>query len=101
MADALSAGTQQFRTASYSLSGRQTWAQGVDINQISVARSGEVPTLQNYTGRRQLLEDLSNTSYGNVYCEEYARNLGKWVDSNQVLSEQLQTAKPEFNLAGR
>ena len=33
MADALSAGTQQFRTASYSLSGRQTWAQGVDINQ--------------------------------------------------------------------
>ena len=92
MADALSAGTQQFRTASYSLSGRQTWAQGVDINQISVARSGEVPTLQNYTGRRQLLEDLSNTSYGNVYCEEYARNLGKWVDSNQVLSEQLQTA---------
>jgi len=92
MADALAAGSSQFRTSSFSLSGRQTWAQGQATNQISVASSGEVPTLNNYTGRRQLLTDLSKESFANVYVEEYARNLGSWVDANQVLSTQLAEA---------
>jgi len=88
MADSLSQ-TQNLRTMSFSLNGRQTWAQGSYTSQVGVPVTGEVPTLLNYTGKRQLLDDLTQQKLGNVYCEEYAKSAGALVDSNQALFEQL------------
>ena len=43
MADSLSQ-TQNLRTMSFSLNGRQTWAQGSYTSQVGVPVTGEVPT---------------------------------------------------------
>ena len=46
------------RTASYSLNGRKTWAEGFETQQQAVAASGELPTLQNGS-KRELLAELT------------------------------------------
>ncbi|CAE7202317.1 unnamed protein product [Symbiodinium natans] len=88
MADSLSQ-TQGLSTMSFSLKGRQTWSQGNYVGQVGVPITGEVPTLLNYTGKRELLKELTQQELGNIYCEEYAKSAGALVDSNQELYDQL------------
>mmetsp|Transcript_17481 Transcript_17481/g.32892 ORF Transcript_17481/g.32892 Transcript_17481/m.32892 type:complete len:424 (+) Transcript_17481:1-1272(+) len=86
MADSLS--TQGLRTASFSLAGRATWAQGERTGSVGVPRDGEVPTLANFS-KRQTLTDVTREQYGNVFCEEYAKTSGALLDSNQELYDRL------------
>ncbi|CAJ1440523.1 unnamed protein product [Effrenium voratum] len=89
IADALASGSQKFQTSSFSLSGKQTWAEGFATIQRSVDKRGEIPILQGYESRRGLIENITAEKYGNIYLEEYARNIGPMVDDVKDMAAQL------------
>lgn len=89
MADVLAAGSQKFSTSSFSLKGKKTWSEGFSVIQQSVDGSGDIRTLENYVARRPLIDNITKEELGNIYSEEYSKNLGKMVDSANILAGQL------------
>lgn len=89
MADVLAAGSQKFSTSSFSLKGKKTWSEGFSVIQQSVDGSGDIRTLENYDARRPLIANITKEELGNIYSEEFSKNLGKMVDSAEILAGQL------------
>lgn len=93
IADALGAGSQKYRTMSFSVAGMSTWSQGMDTAaEIIDQRSGAVK-FENYERLKTVIDNITSVQHGNIYAEEYVRKFSAAINFNEELGEQLKTAK--------
>lgn len=89
MADALSSGSQKYRTASYSIAGVQKWAQGNKTKQAVLDATKGVVKFNRLNTLREVLKNISSEQFGNIYCEEYVQQLSEIFDTTESLSSML------------
>eukprot|EP00927_Polykrikos_kofoidii_P059399 TRINITY_DN54558_c0_g1_i1.p1 TRINITY_DN54558_c0_g1~~TRINITY_DN54558_c0_g1_i1.p1 ORF type:complete len:1948 (+),score=287.27 TRINITY_DN54558_c0_g1_i1:50-5845(+) len=94
MADRLAAqqGTQ-YMTTSYSVAGTNAWSQGVSTNIDIISRKEGIIRLEKYNDMRGTIENISSITYGNAYCDEYAKLLAASVEGSEELGEVLNNVK--------
>ncbi|CAK0833310.1 unnamed protein product [Prorocentrum cordatum] len=91
LADVLAA--QDYFTTSFSLAGSSTWSQGQGIGvEIIDGRNGAV-RLQGYQELQAIVGNSTGITYGNVYSEEYARQLAVAIRSSETLGGLLDSAQ--------
>lgn len=104
MADAVAAGTQKYNTQSFSLKGSATWPQGFDIpgEVLGSNSGGGLSAFPEYNRLQDLVNNMTGTRHGNVYCEEYARRLEQAISFNLGLEKQLENAElaTEYEVRG-
>jgi len=71
IADALSAGTHQMRTSSFSMSGAATWSQGFQVKRESVA--GIEDGVTDYEYWRGTIRNVTSVQHANVYANAYTQ----------------------------
>jgi len=78
-----------YKTFSFSITGTSAWSEGFQTNQdIIHAHAGPV-RLKTYSTVAPLLRNITKAKHKNVYCEEYARSISKFVESSEVLGATL------------
>jgi len=93
IADALGAGSQKYRTMSFSVAGMSTWSQGMETAaEIIDQRSGAVK-FENYERLKTVIDNITSVQHGNIYAEEYVRKFSAAINFNEELGKQLKTAK--------
>jgi len=95
MADAVASGSEKYNTMSFSLKGTATWPQGFDIQgEVLGSNSGGADSaFPEYTRLQDIVNNITGTKHGNVYCEEYARRLEQAISFNLGLEKQLENAE--------
>jgi len=95
IADAVAAGSEKFNTMSFSLKGSATWPQGFDIpgEVLGQNSGGGNSAFPEYTRLQDIVNNITGTRHGNVYCEEYAKRLEQAISFNIGLEKQLENAE--------
>jgi len=87
MGDALKG--KSFATHSFSVAGTSTWSQGFDTNQEIIHPWDGAVRLQTYSTVNNLLKNITGQRHQNVYCEEYAKSISKFVEASEELGTTL------------
>jgi len=87
MGDALKG--KSFATHSFSVAGTSTWSQGFQTNQEIVHQSQGAVRLQAYSAVNGMLKNITSQKHRNVYCEEYAKSMRKFVEASEELGTTL------------
>merc|ERR1712032_1766 len=83
MSDALL--SKSMRSESFSVAGTSPWSEGfATLQQIIDQKEGSV-RLENYESLNPILKRVTDRKHGNVYCEEYAQSVAKYVESSRAL----------------
>merc|ERR1712193_535755 len=89
LADALSAGSQQYTTTSFSIAGTDAWGQGFNTKLDIIDRKSGAARFRQYTAMETTLGNITSQKYGNVYAEEYAKQLKESMASSEALGSYL------------
>jgi len=105
MADAVAGGSESYNTMSFSLKGTATWPQGFDIQGEVLGRNnngGGSSAFPDYNKLQDILNNITGTKHGNIYCEEYAKRLEQAISFNLGLEKQLENAElaTEYEIRG-
>jgi cullin-associated NEDD8-dissociated protein 1 len=87
MSDALK--DNQYKTQSFSIAGTSTWSQGFETNQQIIHQTDGSVRLESYSSVEPLLKNMTRQRHQNIYCEEYAKLIGEFVESSQALGSTL------------
>merc|ERR1711998_82036 len=82
-------GAKNLQTHSFSIAGTSTWSQGFDTHQEIIHHSEGAVRLASYDKVHTLLENMTNHTHQNIYCEEYAKSIRNFVKSSEELGETL------------
>merc|ERR1712072_1065257 len=66
-----------------------TWSQGFDTNQEIIHQSQGAVRLQAYSEVNSMLKNITSKKRQNVYCEEYAKSIGRFVEASEDLGTTL------------
>jgi len=89
IADALSAGSQKYTTTSFSITGTDAWGQGFDTNLEIIDKNHGALRFREFTAMETTLGNITSQKYGNVYAEEYAKQLKESMSSSEDLGGYL------------
>merc|ERR1712193_303627 len=77
IADALSAGSQKYSTTSFSITGTDAWGQGFNTKLDIIDRKKGAARFRQYTAMETTVGNITSQKYGNIYAEEYAKQLNE------------------------
>merc|ERR1711904_141668 len=89
LADALSAGSQKYTTTSFSITGTDAWGQGFNTKLDIIDRNKGALRFRQYTAMETTLGNITSQQYGNIYAEEYAKQLKESMTSSEDLGSYL------------
>merc|ERR1712193_270808 len=89
LADALSAGSQKYTTTTFSISGTNAWGQGFKTKLDIVGRKNGALRFREHSALETTLGNITSQKYGNVYAEEYAKQLNEAMTSSEDLGAYL------------
>ena len=75
----------RFITTSFSISGRETWSQGVDTNIVTVSSGGGAVRFKHFDEYQHILGNITAQQHTNIYAEEYNRGLAEFL----IISKKL------------
>merc|ERR1719343_341773 len=87
MADEL--GERGFKTSSFSVDGRASWSQGLNTKAEIIDKGRGAVRYNQYELWGRTINNVSNQSYGNLYCEEYSQLLASAMNSSEELGKVL------------
>jgi uncharacterized protein (DUF1501 family) len=97
--------SQGFRTASYSMAGTSVWSVGENTHTQIIHKKNGAVRFTKYEEQRYVLGNITMQQHGNVYGQEYAKQLRDAIDSSESLGQILEgttlqtTYKTEGSLA--
>jgi len=86
-------GQRGFKTTSFSVDGTSTWPQGFETNPEIIDKKEGAVRFDQYELWGDVLGDMNNQSYGNVYCEEYTQLFKNALNSSEMLNKALSPVK--------
>jgi cullin-associated NEDD8-dissociated protein 1 len=89
LADALSAGSQKYTTTSFSVAGTSTWSQGFDTRIEIIDKKEGAVRFGQYSALETMLGNITSKKYGNIFCEEYAKQIDESIASSESLGKYL------------
>eukprot|EP00931_Biecheleriopsis_adriatica_P030525 TRINITY_DN1799_c0_g1_i2.p1 TRINITY_DN1799_c0_g1~~TRINITY_DN1799_c0_g1_i2.p1 ORF type:complete len:1902 (+),score=314.24 TRINITY_DN1799_c0_g1_i2:62-5767(+) len=89
LADMLAAGTQQFRTASFSLAGTSIWSQGNQTHVEIIDRDRGAVRFGSYERWRKVISNITSQQYGSLYSQEYTRAFFDAIESSESIGAAL------------
>ena len=75
----------RFITTSFSISGRETWSQGVDTNIVTVSSGGGAVRFKRFDEYQHILGNITAQQHTNIYAEEYNRGLEECLINSETL----------------
>jgi cullin-associated NEDD8-dissociated protein 1 len=89
LADALSAGSLKYTTTSFSITGTDAWGQGFKTKLDIIDRKKGAARFRQYSALETTLGNITSQKYGNVYAEEYAKQLNEAMLGSEDLGQYL------------
>jgi cullin-associated NEDD8-dissociated protein 1 len=89
IADALSGGSGQYKTAAFSLYGANILLQGAHTNYQAISPALGSVRFHYLDTLEEVLQNMTSEGHGNVFCEEYAQAILEQVTSANDLAEHL------------
>jgi len=86
-------------TFSFSVSGTSAWSEGLRTNQEIIHANAGPVRLKTYSTVAPLVRNMTRGKHKNVYCEEYAKSISKFVESSEVLGNTLDKVTLKTNYA--
>lgn len=87
---------KDYNTQSFSLKGQATWPQGFDVSgEVLGQNSGGASAFPEYERLQDIIDNITGTMHGNIYCEEYAKRFQQSISFNLGLEKQLENAELE------
>merc|ERR1719387_138330 len=91
IADALS--SKQRRTMSFSVAGTATWSQGFDTSVEIIDQKQGAVRFKHFDKLQTVIGNVTNREHSNVFCEEYAQQFAKAIESSESLGGYLDNVK--------
>ncbi|CAL1161568.1 unnamed protein product [Cladocopium goreaui] len=87
MADAVAA------KGAWDLEMEATWPQGFDVSGEVLGSNGGESAFPEYERLKDIIDNITGTQHGNIYCEEYAKRFQQSISFNLGLEKQLENAE--------
>lgn len=85
---------KDYNTASFSMRNQATWPQGFDISgEVLGQQSSGESAFPEYERLKDIIDNITGTQHGNIYCEEYAKRFQQSISFNLGLEKQLENAQ--------